>query len=210
MAKYQMPKTDETKPVEPVKATAPETPTQQEPKREEWKEKSRVPITQNQMLLRQLVDHASLDAPVIENIQDLFVEDRLRIPFDTRTKYADRSYKWLALDETAPLSTYGGMYVPVNRMNHADLPTSLFEDSTGAIVFEGQNFLAFCRRENVDAINKHVIKTFGERVRKLEDFDHAKYGQRGQVVVERLEERKLPGANAYGPEQQLENAPHDF
>lgn len=149
--------------------------------------------------LARLATAAPKDAPLVESIEELRPAIEMDLPDILKKKHRDRSYKWDDLTKPDSLTQYGGIYIPVTRTNHPDLPLELFEDGTGCILYKGQNFLTFTRRENVELRQAATLRQFSLKSEGLLNPDERKYGKKGEVVVEPTAESGGDGGYVLDP-----------
>lgn len=134
--------------------------------------------------LARLASNAPKDAPIVESMEELSPRIEMDIPEILKRRYPQHTFRWESLAHPAGLTSFGGHYVPVTRMSHPDLDRALWDDGTGCIVYRGQNFLAFTRRENTEMKQKQVLRQFEMKSDQVLNPNARQYGKKGQVVVE--------------------------
>lgn len=134
--------------------------------------------------LARLAMNAPKDAPIIESMEELAPRIEMDIPDILKRKYRHHVFRWDSLNAPTGLTSYGGYYVPVTRTSHPDLPRELFDDGTGCILYKGQAFLTFTRRENVELRQKATERAFSLKSESVLNPNERKYGRKDQVVIE--------------------------
>lgn len=172
----------------------------------------KVLMSESQQKIAALVEAAG-DAPVVEDVRELSVRLKMVIPKIIKENNPDRAYRWIALENIdQELPQNGGVWVPVNRMNHPKVDPGLF-GVHGGITYKNQNILCFTRRAIPEAIEKRTIEEFDLKVKtNVENLERQvgeiKKGGRSTpaAVVERVED---PGEGP-GDQALVSDEEYDF
>ena len=105
------------------------------------------------------VKTAKKEPPKITDIQDLFTRIEMEVPKGVK-RGPEYDYCWLSIEDLSSIS--GTKWEIVNRSNHSHAPQRLF-DRAGAILYKGQNILAFCYREVRELEQAAIIKAFNDK-----------------------------------------------
>ncbi len=141
-----------------------------------------VPLTRAEQRLKELID-ASTDMPDVVEVNDLApYQDPLAVPDGLRIKRF--SYRWVSnANMSTALAIFGGMWRPVNRTNHPNADTRMF-DATGGLRFRGQVVLCCCRRETMEGREKRIANEFAFKTKKsIDELSRNYQTPEGKTVV---------------------------
>jgi len=171
------------------------------PRKESLEPENPVPkvlLTPEQQRIQALVDSASKEAPVIEDIKELGVKLEMVIPPTITKTRPEHSFKWAAINQLEQdLTKFGGIWEIVTQVNHSFIPRGLF-GINGAITYMGQNILVFTRRKITDQINAATIRDFNLKVERETDKLSQQYHTGGGKAVVNVERVDDPGDGGSG------------
>ena len=152
------------------------------PKKEE--RRPSVLMTETERKVNAMMAASGRDFPSIESVEDLATRIEMRVPPEIKQARPEFGYKWLAVTNRKDLVSNGGIWKIVNRENHGHLDSGLFDDAAGAILYNGQNVLAFTKRELGERIQKIVVDAFNQKVEaSVDDLEASFNGPDGRPVA---------------------------
>lgn len=132
---------------------------------------------------------AKKEPPRIGSVKDLYTRIEMEVP-KCVSRGPEYVYAWLAVADISSMN--GTKWEIVTRSNHSHVEDRVF-DMSGAILYKGQNYLAFCHREDQEAEQRAIEDNFNaktERQIKTEeqavegDIHRIDPGSAGKVVNE--------------------------
>lgn len=109
------------------------------------------------------VSTAKKEPPRITDVRDLFTRIAMEIPKGV-SRGPEYDYCWLSIEELSSIS--GTKWEIVNRNNHSHAPQRMF-DRAGAILYKGQNILAFCYKEARELEQAAIVADFNAKTSKM-------------------------------------------
>lgn len=167
-----------------------------------------VTLTRQERHLAELIA-ASTDIPDVIEVNDMAgFRDPLAVPEGLRRP--EFSYRWVSNENLQrSLTLFGGLWTPVNRTNHPQADSQMF-DATGGLRFSGQVVLCFCRRETMGNRQKKIIRDFNFKADKaVQDLERDYTDPSGKVVAH----TEITGERAdgdYGHQPLTTDADYDF
>ena len=135
----------------------------------------------DQRRLAGLVAAAGDDAPMVENIDELFSKDPLKIP--KGVPRPENAYKWVDVKKLEQQLHYnGGIYEIVTRSNHSHVPSGMFGLNGGIMLGMG-NILCFTRQKYVDIKNEMIARRFDLKFKKSTEEEKKYHTPDGKEAV---------------------------
>jgi len=105
------------------------------------------------------VTTAKKEPPKITDVRELFNKVEMAVPKGV-SRGPEYSYCWLGIGDLSSIS--GTKWEIVNRSNHSHAPQRMF-DRAGAILYKGQNILAFCYTEARELEQAAIVADFNSK-----------------------------------------------
>lgn len=167
--------------------------------------KKKIILTDKQQRIASLAESAVTTFPKIEVTEHL---KRMEMEIPKIIKKPEYSYRWIwegNLDKS--LHTMGGIFDIVTRNNHSHVPSKMFSDTLGAIVYKGENILCFTSKSVSDEIATRIVSDFNKKTERAENASQEYHG--GKVSIGRVDGDGSGGYNEQelAPDTKYESSP---